>query len=122
MIQGIGMDIVELPRIERLMAKNKRFEMRILTPAERERLDCCAGWRRVEFTAGRFAAKEAFVKAAGTGISQHFSFQDIEILPDERGRPCLKAELDDIVHVSITHSTGYAAAQVILEGRDGLFA
>ncbi|MFD2705932.1 holo-ACP synthase [Salibacterium lacus] len=122
MIKGIGIDMVELPRIKRLMAKSERFEARILTPAEQERMSSCEGWRKVEFAAGRFAAKEAFVKAVGTGISGRFGFQDIEILPDGRGRPCLFAEIDEYVHLSITHSREYAAAQVVLEGRDGLFA
>ncbi|SFL50401.1 holo-ACP synthase [Salibacterium qingdaonense] len=122
MIKGIGMDIVEMERIKRLMDKSERFEVRILTPAERERMNSCEGWRRIEFAAGRFAAKEAFVKAAGTGISGCFGFQDIEVLPDGRGKPCIHAGMEDYAHVSITHSRDYAAAQVVLEGRDGLFA
>ncbi|WP_240377429.1 holo-ACP synthase [Bacillus piscicola] len=117
MIYGVGLDIIELARIERLLLKSDRFEKRILTDEERERLRAYSGRRKVEFAAGRFAAKEAFVKAAGTGISGTYGFQDINISNNSAGKPCLT--FPDAAgmraHVSITHSKEYAAAQVILE-------
>jgi holo-[acyl-carrier protein] synthase len=73
----------------------------------------------VEFLAGRFAVKEAYSKALGTGIGEEISFQDIEVINDERGKPIihLLKEFSEpsTIHVSITHSRQYAAAQVILE-------
>lgn len=119
MIYGIGLDIVELSRIKRLLDKNDRFEKRILTPKERERLNKLYGQRKVEFAAGRFAAKEAYVKAAGTGISGFLGFQDISILNDALGKPyVVHVQHYFIAHLSITHSKEYAAAQVILEKSD----
>ncbi|WP_158738589.1 holo-ACP synthase [Alteribacillus sp. YIM 98480] len=116
MIYGIGLDIVELKRIERLLNKNTRFEERVFTPKERDRLKAYQGQRRLEFAGGRYAAKEAFAKAAGTGISREFGFQDIEVDSDKSGKPFIKQEGTKMkIHVSITHSEEYAAAQVILE-------
>src|SRR5690606_39406938 len=83
MILGIGIDLVELERIRRFGAE--RLARRILTERERAYLPRSEG-RILEFLAGRFAAKEAVSKAAGTGIGK-LSFQDIEILPDERSCP-----------------------------------
>ena len=119
MIYGIGLDIVELSRIKRLLEKNPRFEKRILTSPEQKRLERLRGNRRIEYVAGRFAAKEAFVKAAGTGISVHYGFQDISILNNDLGKPILTHPAPDIVaHLSITHSKDDAAAQVVLEKQD----
>ncbi|MFZ4454452.1 holo-ACP synthase [Salibacterium aidingense] len=116
MVRGIGIDIVELARIERLLLKNDRFEKRVLTPAECRKMKQYQGKRKIEYTGGRFAAKEAFVKAAGTGISTHYSFQDLEITSDENGKPCLEAAgWNGKIHVSISHSQEYAVAQVVLE-------
>ncbi|MFB4165172.1 holo-ACP synthase [Alteribacillus sp. JSM 102045] len=118
MICGIGLDIVELERIKRLLDKNSRFETRVLTPKERERLNDYDGQRKVEFAGGRYAAKEAFAKAVGTGISGRFGFQDIEVDSDHSGKPVITARGNNmVVHVAITHSKDYAAAQVILEER-----
>ena len=65
--------------------------------------------------AGRFAAKEAFAKAYGTGIGTQLSFLDIQVENDEKGKPHITKPLQKGVHLSITHSTEYAAAQVIIE-------
>ncbi|MFC4559902.1 holo-ACP synthase [Virgibacillus kekensis] len=119
MIKGIGIDIIELKRIVNSM-QNKRFAERILTPAERVIYEGFKGEKRkAEYLAGRFAAKEAFAKAAGEGIGK-LSFQDIEIIADEKGAPKIKVEryADRTVHVSITHTDDYAAAQVIIEDRN----
>ncbi|SDH81255.1 holo-[acyl-carrier-protein] synthase [Alteribacillus persepolensis] len=116
MIKGIGLDVVELDRIERLLHKSRRFEERVLTTSEREQLHMLKGKRKVEFAAGRYAAKEAFAKAAGTGISKEYGFQDIEVYNDSLGKPVIKAKgLNSTVHISITHSHDFAAAQVIVE-------
>ncbi|UOE94358.1 holo-ACP synthase [Alkalihalobacillus sp. LMS39] len=114
MIQGVGIDIIELERIKEAQASNERFVEKILTPDERTRYDMLSAKRKVEYLAGRFAAKEAFVKAAGTGISKRYGWQDIQVLSDERGKPYIPLP-DMKVHVSISHSKEFAVAQVIIE-------
>ncbi|MFD2639758.1 holo-ACP synthase [Piscibacillus salipiscarius] len=118
MITGTGIDLVELHRIERLMNKNDKFINRILTEREKEQLNKFDHIKRkVEYIAGRFAAKEAFSKAIGTGIGSEVSFQSIEILPDQYGRPRIfkGGTLDENAHISLSHSKDYAIAQVIIE-------
>lgn len=114
MIVGIGIDIVELDRIARSM-KQERFTKRLLTDAELELAQSYPEHRQIEFIAGRFAAKEAYAKAAGTGIARGLSWHHIEVLPDETGRPVMSAPTDGRIHVSISHSEHYAIAQVIIE-------
>lgn len=117
LIDGIGIDIVELERIEHVWRKNKeRFITRILSEAERAKFNEIKSERRkVEFLAGRFAAKEAFAKATGNGIGE-IRFSQIEILSNEKGAPILKAPYydEDRLFVSISHSEAYAVAQVII--------
>ncbi|MDQ0155656.1 holo-ACP synthase [Robertmurraya andreesenii] len=115
MITGIGIDIVELKRIESIVERQKRFAERILTENEKQTFEGLSGKRKIEFLAGRFAAKEAFSKANGTGIGKELSFLDIEIVVDEKGKPYISKPLEKLVHLSISHSTDYAVAQVIIE-------
>lgn len=115
MIIGIGLDIVELERIRRICERQKRFADRILTPLEKESFEQLTGKRKIEFLAGRFAAKEAFAKAYGTGIGAQLSFLDIQVENDDKGKPYITMPFVEGVHLSITHSTEYAAAQVIIE-------
>lgn len=129
MIYGIGHDILELERVTRLLnGKSKdRFLQRVLTPAELVVLKQREA-RMAEWVAGRFAAKEAVVKALGTGIGSTIGFLDIEVLPDSHGKP--HARVSDSawnrlglpaesyrVHVSISHQPNLASAQVIVEHR-----
>jgi holo-[acyl-carrier protein] synthase len=128
MIYGVGMDMLEISRMKKIMEgkAGKRFLVRILTVAERELAETRKG-RLSEFIAGRFAAKEAVVKALGSGIGQCIGFQDIEILPDALGKPgCtitaaalgrLGLPIDSTmrIHLSITHSESMAAAYAIVE-------
>ncbi|WP_101846609.1 holo-ACP synthase [Halobacillus sp. Marseille-P3879] len=118
MIKGIGIDLIELDRIKQSIKRNDRFVQRILTKEEHGRYEQLNEHRKIEFLAGRFAAKEAFAKAAGTGIGT-LSFQDIEVLPGENGAPYIKAAAYSglSIWVAITHSEQYAVAQVILEER-----
>ena len=74
MIAGIGLDIVELERIAKLDAKSPKFRLRTLTEEELEIYESLTGHRRIEFLAGRFAGKEAFAKAKGTGIGADMQF------------------------------------------------
>jgi holo-[acyl-carrier protein] synthase len=115
MIAGIGLDIVELSRIALLLEKQERFPERVLTQNEKDVFIGLNNRRKVEYLAGRFAAKEAFAKANGTGIGSELSFQDIEIQKDSKGKPFVVKPFVDGVHLSITHSRDYAAAQVIIE-------
>ncbi|HEO8420245.1 holo-ACP synthase [Niallia sp. FSL W8-0635] len=116
MIKGTGIDITEIERIETLVQRKPNFAKRILTDKELEKYQKLAGHRKSEFLAGRFAAKEAFSKALGTGIGAKLSFLDIEIGYEEEGKPCILKPFSQGVHLSITHSKQYAFAQVIIEG------
>ncbi|RBP87986.1 holo-[acyl-carrier protein] synthase [Cytobacillus firmus] len=115
MISGIGIDIAELERIRKIIARQERFPERILTSKELDGYRCLTEKRRAEYLAGRFAAKEAFSKAWGTGIGEELSFQDIEIEKDEKGKPYISKPFKDGIHLSISHSREYAVAQVVIE-------
>ncbi len=126
MIQGIGTDLLEINRIQRILQRPIRFKFlnRVLTPAEQQ-LAKLRTINLTHFVAGRFAAKEAIAKAIGSGIGQQIGFQDIEILPDAKGRPvaCLSQtakrnclfESNHVIHLTITHSQHYASAFAIIE-------
>ncbi|MFD1706959.1 holo-ACP synthase [Siminovitchia sediminis] len=116
MILGIGLDLVEIERIEKLRKRQMRFPERVLTEGERQVYETLPENRKTEFLAGRFAAKEAYAKALGTGIGAQLSFHDIEIVADELGKPHIIRPTSEKTHLSITHTKAYAAAQVILEG------
>lgn len=126
MILGTGIDIVEIARIRKLLdaTVGSRFLQRVLTEEER-RLAHGNERRIAEFTAGRFAAKEAVVKALGCGIGQEVGFQDISILPDAWGKPECALSGDALqrlrwkheirLHLSISHSEQFAVANAIVE-------
>ncbi|EKN71028.1 4'-phosphopantetheinyl transferase [Neobacillus bataviensis LMG 21833] len=114
MIKGIGIDIIELSRVREIIARQSKFVERILTINEKSKFETLTEARKVEFLAGRFAAKEAFSKAMGTGIGKELSFLDIEIGTDGFGKPFIvKPGIQ--AHLSISHSREYAVAQVIIE-------
>ena len=127
MIIGIGHDLCEVDRVERLLqgTTGGRFAERILAPAERPLAAELTGRRRAEFVAGRFAAKEAVSKALGCGIGSSAGFHDIVIVRTPTGRPgcelsprTLQAlELDEGVriHVTITHERELASAFAVVE-------
>jgi holo-[acyl-carrier protein] synthase len=115
-IKGIGVDITELDRMETLINRQPRLKERILTESEILIFEKLNGRRKVEYFAGRFAAKEAFSKANGTGIGKHLSFLDIEIISDDKGKPVISRPFSKGVHLSISHSRDYAVAQVVIEG------
>lgn len=119
MIQGIGNDIVEVARMRKSIERQGQpFLSRIFTQRER---DYCNQFKdSTPHFAGRFAAKEAIVKALGTGFSKKAHWQDIEILNDKRGKPSvflsesLNHEFyDPILLVSISHTADYATAVAI---------
>ena len=115
MIIGIGLDIAEINRIEIAYNRKNTFSTRVLTEEEHKIFSLLKGKRQMEFLAGRYAAKEAYSKAMGTGIGK-LGFKDIEILPDKLGKPVVtKSPFEGTVFLSITHTDSIAAAQVVLE-------
>lgn len=125
MVVGIGIDLVETERIAEAMKEHgSRFEQRVFTAGERS--ECAARPDRVLAFAARFAAKEACLKALGTGWAEGLSFQQVEVVRGEGGRPYLslsgaaaaRAESLGVrrMHVSLTHQSTMAAAVVVLEG------
>jgi len=121
-ILGHGIDLVECERIAKVLeAHGSRFLDRVLTPAEQTRAK--AFKEPVPFIAGRWAAKEAILKLLGTGWRGQIAWTDMEILPDELGRPIvtlsgetarLAAQLGIArVFLSITHTEHTAAASAI---------
>lgn len=119
MMKGIGTDILEVARIEEVVERHgRRFLDRLFTEKEQE---YCEQHRDTSqrFTA-RFAAKEAVAKALGVGFGNDLSFLDIEILPNERGKPVVsfsekarKRFGDPQVQVSISHCKQYAVASAV---------
>jgi holo-[acyl-carrier protein] synthase len=121
MIKGIGIDIIELERIQHVVEKQPRFASKILTLVEQERYTSLPWKRQIEYLAGRFAAKEALGKALGTGIGALFTWQDVSIASSEHGAPMViwhRNETPYNIHVSISHSRNYIVAQVVLEEKN----
>jgi holo-[acyl-carrier protein] synthase len=124
MILSIGIDIVEVYRIRDVIARTPRFARRVYTDAERQYCDS-KGVAAAQSYAARFAAKEAFLKALKTGWRGKITWHDIEVVSDVDGVPTLRitGEADTIiknlgaagVHISLSHTSDYAIAQVILE-------
>ena len=124
MIYGIGTDIVAIKRIEDSLTKfGDRFVQRILSAAE---ITEYAGERQpVRFLAKRFAVKEAFSKAFGTGIGAEVSLHDVAVAHDAMGKPMIAASPELVkrlaasgvsaMHVSISDEAEYAIAYVVLE-------
>ncbi|MEZ5452823.1 MAG: holo-ACP synthase [Thiothrix sp.] len=124
-IIGIGTDIVEIARIEKMLERHpERFAERILHPQERERFNSVKN--KPAWLAKRFATKEAVAKALGTGIGQDVRLHDIETAHDGRGKPILHlhgvtlatAEAQGVVsaELSVADERTHALAFVILLG------
>ena len=123
MIVGLGLDVVELDRIERVLSRfGDRFLRRVLTENERARVPKKSS---AAFIAARFAAKEAAAKALGTGFRQGVGFHTLEVRKFPSGKPemvffgparalCEKMGVTS-VHLSMTHGRDVASAVVILE-------
>ncbi len=129
MIIGTGIDLSSLERIGNVLERSgERFLERILTDKEKMQMPR-QGRRRTEWTAGRFAAKEAAAKALGTGIAEGIRMKDIEVLTSPGGGPRIilhgQAEARALamgasrIHVSISHEKETACAVVILENNAG---
>ena len=124
MILSIGIDIIEVYRIRETIARTPRFVERVFTQNERNYCDG-KGAAAAQSFAARFAAKEACLKALQTGWRGKITWQDIEIISGENGVPRLeirneaKKILENLganrVHLSMSHTTDHAIAQVIFE-------
>ena len=124
MISGIGIDTIEVSRVAKEIAGSKGFKERYFSAGE---IAYCEPKRgRARNYAARFAAKEAFFKALGTGYRGGLAFREVEICNNVLGKPeivlrgrtkalCRKYKIRGI-HVSLTHIKDYSSAVVILEG------
>src|ERR1700719_1737346 len=124
LIVGLGVDIAEVRRVQAAIERRGTpFLRRVYTPNE---IEYCERFKnRFERYAGRFAAKEAVMKALGTGWSRGVRWVDIEVVREASGRPTIKlageaANIAGRLHVkniavSITHTAEQAFAQVIFE-------
>ncbi len=124
MVTGLGIDMIAIGRLQAALERRpERAPARLFTPAELA--ECERRASPIQCLAGRFAAKEAFFKALGTGLAAGVSWQDVELSGGVGQRPTLQASgaaaerllaLEvSRVHVSITHDGGMAAAVVVLE-------
>ena len=128
MLLGHGIDLVPTDRIARMLERHgETFRLRCFTPGERA--DCERNpKRRAEHYAARFAAKEAVLKALGTGWSQGITWQDVAVTRDAQGRPGVAltgraaefAAAQGIDHwlLSLSHVEAYAIASAIAVGRE----
>ena len=127
MIVGIGTDVVSIERIAGVLERHgERFLNRILTTDERKRYDRTKA--KASHLAKRWAAKEAFSKAIGTGIHAPFTWKSIGLGRDAKGKPLvvpspeMAKHLKKLgvtgAHVSLTDDAGVAVAFVVLEGKD----
>jgi holo-[acyl-carrier protein] synthase len=121
MIIGIGTDIIEVERVAKAITK-EAFKKKIFSDRE---IAYCESQKKEESFAARFAAKEAFFKALGTGWRDGMGITEVEILNDELGKPSihLSGKAKEVfeqkgathVHVSLSHIKTQAAAFVIIE-------
>lgn len=117
----MGVDLVAVPRVTRLLEDHPAAMDELFTPAEQAY--CNAKRRRDEHLAARFAAKEAVLKAFGTGVGQRMRWTDVEIVNNPLGRPQVRlrgAVADRArergfrdVDVSLSHTDGFAIAQAV---------
>lgn len=123
MIYGTGIDIIDVDRVRKLIDRNVKYLKKVFTQVE---IDYCSSFKnKAQNFAGRFAAKEAFSKAMGTGFSNGVRLHEIEIVNDPLGKPEIRLygktkELFDReslkkIYVSISHIKTYANACVVLE-------
>ncbi len=131
MILGHGLDLTDTDRVARLLGEHgERFVARCFTAGERAYADTHAK-RRAEVYAARFAAKEAVLKALGTGLSGGIQWTDVEVVRDGAGKPGVKlhgraaqsADERGITSwsLSLTHVRGLAAASAIAWGGPAAF-
>lgn len=126
MIYGVGTDLTDVARLKDQIMKDRKFPSAFLTIKESDYCLSKVSW--AQNMAGRFAAKEAFFKAIGTGWRNGMKLTDVEIVNNELGKPIIKlygetlkfCDQENIttMHVSISHLKEYATAIVVLETHD----
>lgn len=125
MIIGIGTDIVSIPRIEKAVERfGERFINKVFT--DKEAIVCKVKKDQASHLAARFAAKEAVLKALGTGISNGIGFKDVEVARVQGKRPEIilhgigKKVAESLgvkdIHISISHEADIALAFAVIEG------
>lgn len=125
MIVGIGTDVCSIDRIDKTLKRfGERFVKRILTPEERVRYERTRD--KAGHLAKRFAAKEAFAKALGTGVHAPFTWRSITVTRDRKGKPGIRPNTAMAQHLkgigvadcylSLSDDAGVAVAFVVLEG------
>ena len=122
-MKGVGIDMIEVSRVATKIGKESGFREMVFSPGEIEYCEPKAN--KAEHYAARFAAKEAFLKAIGTGWKNGTAFSEIEIQHDQEGSPELHllgetartlAPLNiQKVHVSLSHLKAIASAVVVIE-------
>ncbi len=129
-IYGIGTDIINVSRIGKILKKNKiEFKKKIFT--KKEIFYCDSKKNSESYYAKRFAAKEAFVKALGTGFSNGLLYKDVEIINNKKGKPIIKISsrsakiINKIlknkkysIHLSLSDDKPWAVATVIINKND----
>lgn len=125
MIISIGIDIIEVARVREVLRRTPRFAVRVFTERERGYCDKRGEAAAAQHYAARFAAKEAAFKALRTGWSGGLTWHDIEVINADTGAPVLHIHGQaqqlfsqsgaNAAHISISHTTEHAIAQVIFE-------
>jgi len=126
LIFGIGIDLIEVARFEKNFSKDEGQSSLISKLFTENEIRYCEGHRFKALNyAARFAAKEALLKALGTGLREGFNWQEIEVVNDELGKPdlvaagkvkeFLAANGVKFIHLSLSHLKEIAAAFVVLE-------
>ena len=123
MISGVGIDIIEVDRVNERIDKNNGFKEKIFSVGEI--VFCQSKKNKAENYAARFAAKEAFLKATGLGLTLGHQLSEIEVVNDELGKPSLnltgevkRMSLEknwNKIHLSLSHLKKVACAIVIIE-------
>lgn len=121
MIRGVGIDITEVARMQKSIEDyGESFTDKIFT--QEEMMYCSEKPNPFQHYAARFAAKEAFSKATGTGWNSDFSWQEVEVVNEPSGKPLLRlsgASLENFgtkrIFLSLSHSGDYVAAVVVIE-------
>jgi len=123
MILGVGIDMIELDRVMEKIDKNNGFKEKVFS--EHEIVFCESKKNKEENYAARFAAKEAFLKATGMGLTLGNQLSEIEVVNDDRGKPSLNLKGDfkikslennwNKIHLSLSHLQNIACAVVIIE-------
>ena len=126
MAAGIGVDMLEIARMERVIKRRPSFLKRVFTDEERAYCNSCA--RPAEHYAARFAAREAVLKALGTGFAEGIGFKDVSVTNDEWGKPIavLSGRAAEVaaergvqeVALSLSHTRDVAVANAVLVTED----